>query len=274
MVNGFSLWVGLGAALGMWRLARSASQQQAEAWVNTGLFILLAALIGARMFYVGENWIYFSTHLLEAPQFWLGGLTWPGAVFGSGVVFLYLAFLFRFSGKTWNNIKPAALPLGWLGDRIYPLLPPLAITAWLGSWQINTAYGAPLPDGTWWGIPGLDETGVSGLHVPLQPLAALTLLIFFWLLETRIKPFRPAGRLSGLAVLGLLLHLLITCLFRADPSPTWQGLRLDTWFAIFYLVVFAIVIGLNSLLLRISHKTLSARSTGVRSERGAERTSS
>jgi prolipoprotein diacylglyceryltransferase len=243
-VNAFTLWVGLGAALGLWRVARSAPQRQAGFWVNTGLLALLACLAGARLFYTWVNRDYFAGRLLEIPQVWLGGLSWPGAVAGAWLALLYLGYSYR-------TPRGGRAPLGWLGDRLYPLLPPLAVTTWLGCWMSGVAYGPPAPAGAWWGAPSLDESGTYTLHWPLQPLAALSLLGFFWLLETRVRPLRPPGQQAGLAAFGLLLHLLAASLLRADPAPTWGGLRVDTWMALAFLAGFVTQAILGSLFSRI-----------------------
>ncbi len=188
MIN-FSLWLGIGASLGLWRIARSVPKRQSSVWVNAGLFVLFAALLGARTSYALVNWTYFSTHLIEIPMLWIGGLTWPGAVLGMLLALAYLSTQNR-------TTRSRSGSFGWLGDRLYPLLPPIAITAWLGCWQSGVAYGASLPLNTWWGVPAIDESGLYSPRWPVQLLAALSLLIFFWLLERRIKPLRPAGRLS------------------------------------------------------------------------------
>lgn len=239
--------------VGLWRIARSAPERQAEVWVNTGLFVLGFTLAGARLAYVWMNRDYFAAHLIEAPQIWLGGLAWEGAVGAAGFALVYLGFRFRASRSRATGVIP--IPLGWLGDRLYPLLPPLAITTWLGCWQIGVAYGVSLPAGAFGGVPSLDEYGLYSLRFPLQPLAALTLLVFFVTLEMRLKPLRPAGRLSGLAISGLLLHLLVTSLLRADPAPYRHGLRVDTWMAIIYLALFLMLAILNILVLYIGRKS-------------------
>lgn len=256
-MNAFSVWVGLGATVGLWRIVRSAPQRQIGTWLNAGLFVLFFTLAGARLSYVWLNWSYFAPHLVESVMIWLGGLTWPGAFAGAGLALIMLSLLYR---KSPNRLPPhtTRLPLGWVGDRLYPLLPPLAIAVWMGCWQSGIAYGAALPAGTWWGMPALDASGASNLRFPLQPLAALTLLEFFWLLEARIRPLRPAGRLSGLAVAGLLLHLAAFSLLRADPAPQWNGLRLETWFAMVFLALLLILAVINILVLRANRKSASS----------------
>lgn len=234
MINSFSLWVGIGAALGIWRVVRSAPQQQAGVWANLCLILLAASLVGARLSYVWINWGHFAGYPVEIPQFWLGGLSWPGAIAGAWLVILVLGIWYR--ART--DRSPNRLPIGWFTDRLYLLLPPVAIMAWLSNWQSGVGYGVLLPDGDWWGIPSLDESGTYQRHFPLQLLAALSLLADFWLLEMRVKPLRTPGKLSSQAMLHLLLNLFVVSLLRADPSPQWNGLRVDAWIALLYLVIY------------------------------------
>jgi prolipoprotein diacylglyceryltransferase len=233
-VNGFSLWIGLGASLGLWRVWRSAPDHQANAWVNAGIAVLAAALAGARLFYSLENWPYFISHPAEIFRLWEGGLAWEGALTASAVGIWLIANSRR--GTRSHHLSEN--PLGVVGDRLYPLLPPLAVMVWVGCWQTGAAHGAIVPDGTWWGISGVDAVLGKVRYFPLQPLAALTLLPFFWVLETRVKPLHPPGKLSGIAIFGLLAHLLATTLLNASPSPTWNGARIDTWFALASLILF------------------------------------
>lgn len=246
-MNGFNLWVGLGASLGLWRVWRGAPDRQSGTWLNIALLACLAALVGARLFYVLENWGYYSRNLIEIVQLWQGGLAWAGAVVGGGLVLIGVTLVYRPP----RSMRPVRTPLGLVSDRLYPLLPPVAIAIWLGCWQAGAAFGAQLPPETWWGMSMADESGVVSKHIPLQPLAALTLVAFFWFLETRKKLQRTPGRISGIAISGLLLHTLATTLVNGSPSPVWNGLRTDTWYAIVFLAFFLILVLVNSLVLRI-----------------------
>lgn len=243
----FAFWVGIGASLGLWRLSKSVPQRQRNTWVNIGLYVLVMVLVGSRVSYVLVNRSYFASHPLDALMLWEGGLTWPGAIAGLFLALIYLAVIYR-------SPRTGRVSVGWLADRLYPLLPPLAITAWLGCWQAGVAYGFRAPEGAWWGVPAVDENGEMLLRWPVQLAAALSLLFFFALLERRFKPLRPPGRLSGLALTGLLLHLVAVSLLRADPSPTWNGLRVDLWAAIIYLALYLTFLILSFLAIRIRRR--------------------
>ena len=218
-MSAFAFLVGLGASLGLWRVIQRVPRWQAARWMNSALITLLGSLLGARIVYVAFHTAYYASHMLEAVEIWKGGLSWPGAVAGGLVGLAAVAFIWR-------------LPIALLADRLTPLASPLAIAVWLGCWQSGVAYGARLPQGAWWGIPTRDETGAVYTRFPVQPLAALTLVIFFWWLEVKNFPRDHPGRLASLAGLGLSANLLIFSFLRADPSQLWIGLRPDVWMAL------------------------------------------
>lgn len=91
-MNGFSLWIGLGAALGLWRVWRSAPDHQAETWLNAGIAVMAAGLVGARLFYALENSGYFYTYPAEIFRLWEGGLAWEGALMAAGLAISWIAF--------------------------------------------------------------------------------------------------------------------------------------------------------------------------------------
>lgn len=226
----FTLWVGLGAALGLWRLAVGAPRQSGF-WVNIGLIILFISLICARLGFVFYNRTYFITHPIEIPMLWLGGLTWPGAVTG---MFLGLVFL----AAMYPNPRTRRISIGWIGDQLYPLLPPVVVATWLGCWQIGAAYGPVAPEGAWWAVPSMDESGAILLRWPVQLAAAVGLLVFFVVVERRVKSYKMPGRLCGIALFGLLIHFLIFSFLCVDPNPYWNSLRIDSWAAIIFLLLF------------------------------------
>jgi prolipoprotein diacylglyceryltransferase len=223
-VSSFAFLVGLGASLGLWRVIQRVPRWQAPRWMNIGLFVLLGSLVGSRFGYVAFHTSYFAEHFLEAFQIWKGGLDWVGALAG-GVLALVCVALF------WH------IPLALLADHLILLAPPLAIAVWLGCWQSGCAYGAITSPGAWWGIPARDESGAIALRIPIQPLAALSLVLYFWWLEMKNFPRETPGRLACLALSGLSINLLAFTYLRADPAPLWYGVRPDIWFSLTFTVI-------------------------------------
>lgn len=208
----FGILTGVGASLGLLRIAR----QDSGRWLNPALGVLATALLGARLGYVLANLGYFVAQPLEIPQFWLGGLSAAGALAGGLAGVGLVAWVLE-------------TPVMRVADQLYPLLPPLSVSLWLGAWTAGVAYGPAAPQGAWWGLPAPEESGRVLLRWPIQPLAAAALMVFFWLLETRTLLPRPAGWIFSLAGAWLALVQLVISLLRADAAPRWGGLRLDTW---------------------------------------------
>lgn len=216
----YSIFLAMGACLGLaWSAGRS-SPKRAVPLVEAGMWCLLGALVGSRVGYVAASWLYYQDQIQESLQFYRGGLSWPGALAGG---LLALAAFTAF-----NRLPPAGL-----ADDLAPLLATLSVSAWLGCWVIGCAYGAASQ--TWWSLPSADEWGVIANRVPVQILGAIFTVGLFALIErlaetARLKP----GYRALLSLLGLSLILLATAFLRADPAPVWNGMRLDAWAALVY----------------------------------------
>lgn len=210
-VNEFSFLLMLGGGIGLWRVSRQRELQ----WLDGAILTILCALMGARLGYVLINLAYFREVPEEILQFWLGGLSAPGAIVGALLGIGTASLLFR-------------VPYLRMADRLYPLLPPLAVSVWLGCWLAGCAYGAVAQPG-WLGVPAPDEAGWVTWRIPVQPLAALSLILFYALMEALIPIPRPSGWLSSLALTWLTLVNLAASLLRDDPMPVWNHFRVDTW---------------------------------------------
>lgn len=234
-MNPFAVWIGLGASFGLWNLARNAQPGQATSRLNTGLMILTASLLGARLSYVLLGIPYYLTVPIEIIQLWRGGFTWPGAII-AGLL------------SIWVIARKQKNPFGRVADQHVSMLPALVIFAWLGCWQIGVAYGTRMPDNILWAFPSLDETGQMFPRFPVQLIAAVLSLDFFWRVESsHLRPDQP-GRRASLAGLALFSVLLLANLMRVDPAPLLLGLRYDAWLA-------ALCLGLCiTAFLKTSHK--------------------
>jgi prolipoprotein diacylglyceryltransferase len=220
-MNAYAIVVGIGAALGLFRVSRQRSGQ----WLDAALIVLLLSLIGARAAFVLVNPAMFAGRPLEALEIWRGGLSAPGALVGGVLGLLLMAWLQR-------------VPVLRLADWLYPIIPPLAVGAWLGSWLAGSAYGAQVPADTWWSVQAPDESGFVAARIPLQLCAALALAAFYFLMETLTPLPRPSGWFFSLAASWLVLVSLVASLLRADPTPLWRELRVDTWAYLILLVPF------------------------------------
>lgn len=97
---------------------------------DLAFYILLGAIIGARLYFVGFNWDYFQLNLEEIPMLWHGGISIHGAIIGG--------FIFGSS-----YVKKHNLSLWLYADIIaYGLPIGQAIGRW-GNFFNSEAFGKP-----------------------------------------------------------------------------------------------------------------------------------
>jgi phosphatidylglycerol---prolipoprotein diacylglyceryl transferase len=228
-VYSFSIFIALGACLGLFWIARQSGPKLALPRVEAGMWILLGGLIGGRTLYVVVSWLYYRDHLLEGLQFYRGGLSWPGALAGGLIALVVFAVL--------NRLSPALL-----AENLLPLLTTVSIGAWLGCWLAGCAYG--VTSDAWWSLPSPDEWGVIANRWPVQIWGALLIVGFLAVLDLLVAPARlKPGYRALLGLLGLSLIQLGMTFLRADPGLTWYGLRLEAWGALAFclLAVFGLL---------------------------------
>lgn len=225
----FSLLFGLGASLALLRLAFTVAEDQRIRWLLYGLAALTGALLGARLAFVLEHLAYYSSRHNEILNLRAGGLWWPGAVAGSLLVSLTIGITRK------HKIKETL-------DRFSVFLLPVAVSFWLAAWSAGVAYGARLDPSVWWGMPMLDITGVTAPRVPVQPVAALTLLLLLGAIEWVWKKPVLANRRAAVLLLVLSIHTLLFSLMRADPVQPLLGIRLDVWTSILFILVAGILL--------------------------------
>jgi prolipoprotein diacylglyceryltransferase len=215
-VYAFPLLLGIGASLGSAWVAARARVRQVQSQLDAGLVAILAGFAGSRLAFAIANWPYFRNHPAEIVLFPLGGLAWPGAALGALFGLLAYAALKR-------------QPVLKLADALLPLATTLAVSAWLACWLDGIAYGHGVD--AWWVIPARDEWGAIAPRLPVQLLGATLTLGLFWLLDNRQPRDPQPGLIAVRWCLGFTLIMLGLSLLRADPAPTWLGLRLETWSA-------------------------------------------
>ncbi|PKN95692.1 MAG: hypothetical protein CVU42_06830 [Chloroflexi bacterium HGW-Chloroflexi-4] len=217
----FSLILGAGGSIALLRVVQHTTAERRFRWLLAGVFTLAGAILGARLVFVAAYQSYFSTHTQEISLITLGGLSWPGALAGA-ILFAFLSLLiFR-------------LPLLEGLDRLSRMLLPLGVTIWLGAWKTGIAFGQLLPAGTWWGMMLRDESGLTALRVPVQPVALISLLLVLGLIEWLLRLIKKDGLKAAVSFLVLSLHSLLFSFMRYDSVQRLYGLRLDSWAAIIF----------------------------------------
>jgi phosphatidylglycerol:prolipoprotein diacylglycerol transferase len=221
----FSIVLGFGVLAGLLLTGWRALQKDMIRYVDAGVFTLFGALLGSRTLTVAVNFTYYQTHMGEIYQVWLGGLSGIGALVGGLLAALIIA-------RWWR------IPLGELADALLPLAGAIAITAWMGCWVDRCGYG--MQSSAWWAIPAHDEWGVLAKRIPVQLVGASLTLVLIWILDRASKHLPIHGMSATIGLLGLSAVLFGLSYLRVDPTPVWNGLRLEAWGAM-GLMIFSII---------------------------------
>ena len=194
--------------------------------LDAGLGIIFVSLIGARSGYIFRNSTHFLDHPGQMPQFWLGGLSWPGALIGAGAALVGIHFI-------WKE------PLGELADQYLPLLGVMALGTWMLTWGTGIGYGPEVE--FWFGITVQDLYGYSLKRWPLPILGGV--LSGGWIAGVMLFPIKRQRDPGFRALVGMAGIVFITGLisfFKVDPAPVLWGLRWESWFSIIVLVIIMI----------------------------------
>jgi prolipoprotein diacylglyceryltransferase len=210
----FSILLGVGALAGLLLVSWRAPEKERIRYVDAGVLTLLGALIGGRALSIVVNYNYYATHFGEIFQVWRGGFSGIGALLGGVLVIFILALAWR-------------MPLGKLADALLPLAGTLTVAAWMGCWLSSCSYG--FESSAWWALPSGNEWGVLANRVPVQLMGAVATLVLIWLLDWGGRRLPIYGTGAALGLFGLSAVLFGLSYLRADPTPIWNGLRLEAW---------------------------------------------
>lgn len=208
----YGLLVGLALAvwweLGWWWLQRirnnltdfNVSRRDWDSW---WLRVVVAALVGARVWHVVTDFPWYLTHWWQVPQIWQGGLSIVGALLTGGLVGWYL--------KREKNV--------WLAyaDATALSLPVAQIIGRLGNWVNQEVYG--LPSTAPWAIvidsahrePGFEQFKMYHPLFLYESIGLVVFLVLVWSWYFVVWPkFRkgwglPAGFPLGLMSVGYML---------------------------------------------------------------------
>jgi phosphatidylglycerol:prolipoprotein diacylglycerol transferase len=232
-VHSYGLFTAAGFLLGIGLAVKGARQKgiPIEKILDLSFYIILSAIIGARLLYVLINYQHYLKHPLDFFKVWEGGL-----VFYGGLILSFLTGLWF--------IRRQKLPFWETADLMAPSIAIGQVFGRLGCFAAGCCFGKTtnLPWGVIFTHPdSLAPTGIA-LH-PTQLYEALTALIIFvflWFLKDR----------PGFSGRVLLFYLFLYGLgrwglefFRGDYRGTLLGGGWsDTQYISVFLVFFSIIL--------------------------------
>jgi len=201
-IRTWGLFVMLGFIAGAYWAAREArrSGQSPSFIYDLTFYIILASIIGSRIFFVIEKWgEIFSRNPLKALAVWEGGL-----IFFGGVILAIPTAIYFIRKKGLNTWK--------VGDWIAPGFALGIAIGRIGCFFNGCCFGKPtdLP----WGVIFSPESaaGAQFPGIPIHPTQLYEsigeLIVFFVLLYLRGKKHREGFLLLTFAVLGSLVRFI------------------------------------------------------------------
>jgi phosphatidylglycerol:prolipoprotein diacylglycerol transferase len=173
--------------------------------MDLSFYLVIAALLGSRLFYVLTNLEEFRGHPIDAVKFWRGGL-----VFYGGLIFAFLTGLWY--------VRRHHMNFRQLADVMAPSIAIGQALGRLGCFAAGCCYGSPTTAP--WACTFKSENSLAPLGVALHPTqiyeSAATFGIFIALLIMR-KSKRFAGQLFWYYLLFYSGARFTIEFYRGDP---------------------------------------------------------
>lgn len=215
----YGFFVALGFLLALFWTQKECSRRSLDPEIFHDLFfyVVIAALLGARIFYVALNFSYFRSDPPAALRIWEGGLVFYGGFLTAVPVFIWRV-------RRWQR------PVLEILDIAAPALVLAQSVGRLGCLSAGCCYGKTCANAL--AITFTDPLSHAPLNVPLHPTqiyhAVADLFIFFVLVF-----LSRVSRRRGVAVVGYLLlygtlRFTVEC-WRGDPRGFLAGFSTSQW---------------------------------------------
>ena len=190
-VYAYGFMIALGFFLGIVLAMRTARRlgESPEKIMDLSFYILVAAIVGSRLFYVVTAWESFADRPFEIIKIWKGGLVFYGGFIGAVAAAAAYIRLNRMPVWKTADILAPSLALGQTIGR-------------LGCFLAGCCYGQPSDRA--WAVTFTDQACLAPVNIPLHPTqlySAGTNLAIFLTLLVFSRRNRVAGRVFWTYVL-------------------------------------------------------------------------
>ena len=224
VIRWYGLLIALAVLLGLWISTKLAKARGLDGGLIADLLplLVLAAVVGARVYYVSFEWRQYQINWLEALEIWKGGIAIHGALIGGTLAMLVFC---RWRRLSFWTLMDVLLPSVVLGQ---------AIGRW-GNFFNSEAFGLPtnLPWKLW--IPAanrpaqfIDQSWFhpTFLYESLWDLGLFVVLIVLFNRKRAgsTEPLLKTGAISCIYAIGYSLGRLWIEGLRLDPLCLWGSL--------------------------------------------------
>ena len=212
-VHTYGLFAAIGFGVGLFVSVRTAKKLglSPELVLNLGLFLILSALIGARLMYVLMHIAEYRRQPLDVLKVWQGGLVFSGGLI---TAMLGLGFYLRRHRLSFWKIADLLAPAVAIGQGI----------GRLGCFMAGCCYGKPTY--SQWGVVFSDPHCLAPLNVRLHPTqlyaSASSLLIFLILQHMAARKDYDGQVCLWFLIMQSTARLLLER-FRGDPLGLIPG---------------------------------------------------
>jgi phosphatidylglycerol:prolipoprotein diacylglycerol transferase len=202
---GFLLAIGFLLAVFLARREAHRTGMDPSLILDLSVNLLVAALLGSRLFYVLGNWQEFAANPVEAIKFWRGGLVFYGGL------------ICAFPIGVWY-VRKHRLNFSKLADVIAPSIAIGQALGRLGCFSAGCCYGKPTTG--FFSVTFRDANSLAPLGIPLHPTqlyeSAATFGIFLALIAMR-RAKRFQGQLLWYYLLFYSVARFTIEFYRGDP---------------------------------------------------------
>lgn len=203
--------------------------------MDLGIYLIIAALVGAKLMLVAVDFEYFRSNPGE-----LLSLVRAGGVFYGGLIFSFATGLYL--------VRRYRLPVWASADMYAPGIALGHVVGRMGCLLAGCCYGRPTTMS--WGLTFTDPVAAANvgtpLGVPLHPTqiydagAELLILIILLVFERRGRPFH--GRTFWLYILLYAISRFIVEIYRGDPRGVVFGMSTSQFVSLLILPVAVVML--------------------------------
>ncbi|MBI4115747.1 MAG: prolipoprotein diacylglyceryl transferase, partial [Candidatus Omnitrophica bacterium] len=120
-IHSYGFFVALGVFLSLYLMQKTAAKHgfpPSEKVFDLIFVTVVAGFLGARIFYVVQEWSWYRDHPLEMIQIWKGGLVFYGGMIVAFIVVFIYAYFAKLSLLSASDLVVVFIPLGHAFGRI------------------------------------------------------------------------------------------------------------------------------------------------------------